>query len=341
MKVIRQELTDALDKAAVGLSAQEVLEQSNCFVFESDAVAAFNDEVMVSCPIHIGVTEAIAVSAKDMMAMLARFPDDAVDIQRKGPDLVIKGARKAAGIACESEITLPLAQVPRPKKWRAIDEHGFELIQQAARSCGKDLTQYLTTCVHITPDYIEACDNFRLFRATHACGIQKELLVPAQAIHAIHGLSPTHVTTKSGWLHLKGDEFTAAIRCTHEKYHDDIDGLLGSMKGRKVKLPSNLREMLNRAEVMQDAGHDTRVTITIGGGKLRIESRKDSGWYRETKKVAYTGPEIAFEVNPQFMHDILKLTRRVTITNDMKQMQIAVDDIQFVVSLIAKGTDED
>lgn len=335
----RGPLLARLNEAAVGLSSKEILEQSNSFVFKGGKLTTFNDEIM--CRVDSPLDFDVVVNASDLTSVLSKIPDDEIDISIQGSEIRIKGKKKKAGINCSTEVLLPIGAVPAPGAWSRIGEGTLAALQHAAETCGKDETQYLTTCVHVLPDKIEASDNYRYISIEGRTGFPSEVLIPASSIAKLEGLEITKIAQGEGWIHFKtvsGAEIS--MRCSHQKYHDGADTVLTMDNPENITLPVNLGEMIERAEVFITAAYDSKVGIQIANERLKITSRKETGWYREEKRIRYQGRPLEFEVNPKFLAEVLKRTRDVKV--DSRKMKIEYDRIKFVVALTTKvQVDED
>lgn len=341
MLIARGDLLLRLTEASAGLSPQEVIEQSSCFVFTGEHLITFNNDIMVKMKNPLGFDA--VVNAKDMINVLTTLPDVEVDIVRRDGEVVIKGKRRTAGIACANEATLPVDGVPDPDKWSVIADGTTTVMQQAAVTCGTDDSEFVMTCVHITPKLVEGCDNFRLLRVTNDTGFPGEVLLPASSIATLKDIQLNKVSLGKGWAHFKtATGVRISVACSHEKYPRDIDRVLEmSAKVTKVLLPSNLIEILSRAEVMATARFDTRVAVGIKEGEIAITARKDSGWYRERKKIKYNGPPLQFDINPQFLANILARTREVLLDPAKRRIKCEVGNTQFIVSLSQPEPKED
>lgn len=334
MKVDRAELLQTLTVAGVGLTKREILDQSNAFVFTKDELITFNGEVLTRIANPLEGVEG-AVPADDLLKLLAKFPDDEVELVPHKEELRLKGNRRQAGIARMAEIHLPFDDVPKPKGWLDVSESLMGNLLQAARVCGRDETQPMTTVVHLTADKIEACDNFRLFRLTAETGVDKDVLIPASSINSVGIVSPTKVAVTGGWIHLRTKgKHILSIRCVTGDY-PDLTKLLKLKNPKRVQLPGNLPDILSRAEVMYETTYDAMVSVAITSGEMTLTARKETGWYKEAKKIKYKGEPINFEVNPKFLNEILDQTRKVTIGGD--RLRIETGDSVFVVSLEVKS----
>lgn len=311
MKINRKELHETLTISAKGLTKREILAQSNAFIFAGDSLITFNGEVLTRTKNPLDIQGAIP--ADDLLALLAKFPDEEVEVLIKGEELVVKGSRRAAGITRCAEIELPYDDVPTPKNWGAVPPDLMKVLLQGARVCGKDETQPRTTEIHVTPDMVEACDNFRLFRYMINTAFKKEVLIPASSLESVGNLRATHVDIRKGWVHFKTpSKHIISIRCSSGEY-PDLGPMMKLKDPEKVRLPKNLGQILSRAEVMHETAYDARVDITIAEGKLMLKATKEAGWYRETKKVRYAGRPLKFSVHPKFLEEVLKKANQVLI----------------------------
>jgi len=336
MKVNREQFLKTLNGASIGLSKKEILEQSNSFVFYEGKIITFNDEIFCSSDSPLEFDAVIV--ADDLMKILSRLPDEEIDIDLKGEEMIIKGKRRTAGITCASTVHLPFEAVPSPDKWTKLVPGFGKMLQQASRTCGSDETQYKTTCVHVTPDLIQACDNFRFLRVDMETGLDQEILIPASSIGTLNGITLKRASIGEGWIHFKSDaKQLISVRCSHEKYHTGIDELL-EVQGEEITLPKNLAEMIGRAEVMNKSGYDARISITIEEGKLKILARKDGGWFREEKRIKYEGDSLVFDVHPQFLAEVLERTHKVLVGQN--KLKLVSEGIQFVVGLEVQGEEE-
>ncbi len=342
MPIPRSVLLVKLTEAAVGLSKKPDLEQSSSFIFKGDRLTTFNGNIMVRTKSPLSFDA--VVSASDMLGMLSKIPDDEVEISCNESELRIRSTdnRRKAGITMAVGIHSPITDIPMPAKesWSGIKEGVSEALQQAARVCTNDETQSLTSCVHITPKMIEACDNLRLLRTTINTGFSEDVLLPAESLIAIRDIEITKVSMGKGWVHFKtAAGAVVSLASNNETYHDGLDEILALDKPEKITLPANLKEILDRALVMSSAKEDARIGVKIADGELTVTSFKEGAWYKEKRKVKYAGRVLDFDIDPDFLSQVLERTRDVKV--DQKRMKIVVDKTQFVVELNAKQKDED
>lgn len=332
MEVPRKKLVAALTIAQIAVTDREMIEQSNCFVFTGDEIVAFDGELLCRVPYPVAIKG--AVPASDFLAILGRFPDENIDIATKGGEIIIKGARRTAGMAYAKDVALPLGEVPKPEKgsWQKLPPETLQTIVQAARSCGRDLSAPLTTVVHVTPKLIEGCDNFRLYRFDGKTGLAvEEVLLPAAGMLTVAALEPDRMTIAGGWAHFRNDVgCRVSLRTLAGKYHMGLDELFKLEQPETVVLPKNLADIVARAAVM-DEGVGPSLRVELKPGELVVTSRKDTGWFRERKRVDYQGRALDFMVNPKFLVEVFARARKVKV--DGRRLLLTDGPVRFVVAL--------
>lgn len=325
-----------LSAASVGASSKEVLDQSNCFLFTGETLVTFNSEVFAITKNPLPGVQG-AVPYRDFLDMVQKFPDDTLEVDMDGEEIRLSGKRRKAGLVISSEIRTPFDSVPKPGGMAEIPPEFMGSLIQAAHTCGSDENKPFTMAVHVTPEMVEACDLFRLFRASFQTGVHGDIVVPASAIRSIASISFHKASVKDGWLHLRSKKkHRVSVRCLSDGNYPNLTETL-EVRGKptKVKLPENLKEIISRAEVMQDSGlgKESLVSVTIDKGKLSIRAKKNTGWYRESQKVKYKGRKLAFQVHPKLLQEVFTKARNVTV--DGNRMRIKDGDTTFLVVLEA------
>ena len=342
MKIKRSELLSKLEAATAGLSKSEILEQSNSFIFYKGEIITFNDEILVRQPYPIGFDAIIL--ADDLLGLLSKISDEEIEITLEKSEIVIEGRRKKAGIKIDSDIRLPFDSIPKPDVKHKLDENISKMLQRAADACGKDETQPLILHIHATPDLIEACDNFQLFRFTGNTGFPGEMLIPSSSMKRLNKIIFTEVSIGKGWCHFGFNKGLISIRCSNDKYLD-VGKALKMDSCHEITLPIGLEEILERAMVMNEAGgtkaaiqnrsilYDAIVSIKIEKGRFKIESRKETGWYSEWRRSKYDGEPLIFAAHPKLLMEILRQSREAKIDDSKSRMKISTKDIQYVITL--------
>lgn len=318
----RKELLEILDHVKHGLAANEVLEQSTCFVFSNGRVFSYNDEVMVSSPIPLD--SSFVVPAKELLASLNKAKDEEVVIKITEEELILRCGRYKVGLRLEKELKLPIEEVPIPEKWSPLPEDFEEAVKYCLFSASKDASRPSLCCLHFNGNYVESCDNFRLTKYEY--GMDKELvplLVPAHSICLFLGKGvKEYALTDGRWVHFRtGEEVVFSCRIMSVDEFPDIDHLFDVSASEEIIFPDNTKEILERVKVLTELDLTGRqyISVELSKGRLHFRGEGPSGWAEESTKVSAEG-EITFTINPNFLFDILTKVQKASIDKDRTRL---------------------
>lgn len=297
MKLKREDFLASLEAVKAGLSPREFIEQSSCFVFQDGYVMTFNDEV--ACRKKINLSIRGAIQAASLLEILGRITDTELKVREndKG-ELEFLGKRKRFGITKDAEVFLPIDRVEQPDKWTDLGKDFTQAVGLVQHCVSTDESRFLFTCIHIHPDYLEACDNFQIMRFKINTGVKKSILVRGSSLAHIITMGMSSMSITKSWIHFKNpDGLQFSCRLYHEEY-PDLSGML-KVKGSDINIPKGLKETAERAEVFAvNKSGDPLIDVMLNEEQIEICGQGLSGWYRERKSVAYTGPALHFVIAP-------------------------------------------
>jgi len=332
MQVDRDVLLNQLESIKAGLSPREIIEQSSCFVFSDGKVMTYNDEIACSQNSCLKVTG--AVQAEPLIAVLSKLPNDAVDIEMGDGELRIKAGRRNAGVRMEAEVLLPIDSVEVPKKWNPLPDGFGDAVYIVAQCAGKDESQFVITCVHITATHVEACDNYQLSRFPIEVPIRRNCIVRATSLKHICDLDMTEIAETKTWLHFRNP---AGLVLSCRKAEDDYPNLDAYLEvsGSPTTLPKGLAESTTVAQVFSSENADNDdVMINLSpkrGGLLRVRGEGASGWYTETKRIKYEGPPMKFAIAPKLFIELTKRHNECLISSNT--LAVSTGKFIYVTSL--------
>jgi hypothetical protein len=308
MLVNREKLLTALESVSPGLAAREMIEQSACFVFVSDRVCTFNDEIACSIKSPLsGIT--CAVVAKPLMDLLSKLPEDELDVTVGAGKMLIKGKGRRAEISIEAEVKLPIDAVEEPGEWLKLDPDFLEgiSITSAVAATTKD-ANFVLTCVHIHPDYLEACDNFQAVRFPLKTGVESDCLVRTSAIRHVSPLGMSEMSLGESWVHFRNSSgLMMSCRRWQEQY-ENLDAIL-DCDGDAITLPGGLAEAVDKARIFSsDNVESDQLYVRIKDGALLIRGEGSQGKYEEKRKVVFSG-DVSFMISPKLLIEISRRTQ--------------------------------
>jgi len=327
MKINRAEILQKLEAVLPGLSETDVIEQSSCFIFTGKEVLTFNDEV--ACYTKFATPFKGAVKAAPLVSILKKRNEAEIEVAIKDDQLILKGKGRMSKVNMEQEILLPVDCITRTNKWKPLPESFAAALSDVCQCTGTDESQFALTCVHLSTDYIEACDNFQACRCTMELPIRKPVLLRAGSVQSISQFAMTHFSETKEWFHFKNkDGLILSCRRFVQSY-PDLSGIL-SMKGTEITFPKNMAEAIDCAEVFTSESDDKLVNVLIKDGKLTIKGTGPSGEHKEIRRVKFA-KNIQFNIAPKLLLNLFGKYNTCSLTKD--KLKVQVDDMTYVTVL--------
>jgi hypothetical protein len=316
MNISRASLLAELESVAAGLAERESLEQSSCFVFDDGKVMTFNGEIYCSRKTTLKGVRG-AVKAKPVVDLLNKLTEDDIEVAQNSSELLIERSdkKRASGIRMESEVMLPIESLDDPKDWTPIHPDFTEAVSIVGSCASGDESQFVLTCVHIHPDYLEACDRFQIARYPIKTGVERSILVRSESLSTIVGFGMVDVCETNSWIHFRNqDGLTISIRRFMDDYVS-LDSHLEITDFTKISLPGGLEEAVEKAEIFSSNNAvGNNVLVYLKQNRLSIRGEGASGWYMEVSDVSYDGPNLKFLISPKLLVEISKKSNDCGVT---------------------------
>lgn len=333
--VSRETLLHCLESSQAGLSPKEIIEQSNCFVFVGGDVLTYNDEIAcrMASPLN-GITG--AVPSKNLLDILRKLKEDEVSVEMGEGEILIRG--KGGRRSChriDKEVTLPLDMVEAPKKWKPLHEDFAEAVKVVSRCAGRDESRFYSVCMHVTPDFVEAFDDFQLCRWGLPTPVKRPFLVRSSSVRHITALGMKEFSETASWVHFR-NSVGLVMSCRRYTETEDFPDLSPFLKvdGVSVTLPKGLPEAIDRAKVFVEEGTDSSlVKVSLKSGRMSVRSEGVHGWYVEPKKVPYAGPPMAFFVSPDLLSELVKSHNSCVLSES--RLKVDTGSFEYVAVLSA------
>jgi len=307
-KEINRELfLSQLESTGPALSVKEVVEQSSCFVFRKGRVFTFNDEMACSCRCELKGVE-VAVQGRPLIDILRKLPEERIGIEIGDGKFIVKGKRRKASIRMEEEILMGIEAVNIPKakssSWKELPVEFCDAVESVCPCASKNESTFSLTCVHVSPKWIEACDNFQISRYPLKTGLKGSLLVRHEAIRHVGESVMNKWAVDNGWIHFRNDE-KLTISC--RQYLEEFPDLTHLIKtsGDSITLPKSLTEASSRAEIFTVGNETDDIQISLMSGKIKVSGEGSGGTFTEILKTDYSGESFKFTISPKILSKIV------------------------------------
>jgi len=324
MKINRIELLQRLDAVQPGLSAKENTEQSSCFAFQDGWVMTFNDQIACKAPSKFPPEFIGAVKADPLLKQLREWSDDEIDVTWNESRLIIKGTNKETKIRLFAEVLLEVDRVDIPTEWYALDPEFSEAVSIVQQCAAKDESQgYITTCVHLHPDWIEAFDNNQMTRYTIQAGFAEPIVVRKDDLKHVLPLDMTEFADTNSWVHFRNPaDITISCRKAMDEFVNIDD--FPVFEGDPLTLPKGIASAAKRAAVFSSENKDNdqvKVELLPNPGRIRISSIGESGEFSERLPAKYEGQPRMFFIRPRLLEEIVTRHTECLITEDRLKVE--------------------
>jgi len=309
MKINRVQFLNALQKVTPGLAPKEVIEQTTCFIFTKNHIAAYNDEIAISYPFDIGFTGAI--ENKELVDLLTSLDKDEINVIIKDNEFRVIIKNDKSGLKIQSEITLPLDFLEQEIQFKKLPGDFNEALKTCMMSVDNDPSTVFGY-VHVLDDFVESCNNYSFTRYTLPDAIKKELLIPASACRHLNKYKLTAYCKKDAWIHFKEKSTGLIFSCrTIDNTYPDCNDFL-KVKGKKITMPEKLYSVLSRSKIFASDKKAPDVVITLADNTCTVHSQNEKGW-RTQKIDMNVENEIEFGIDAAVLQTVLKNINRAIV----------------------------
>lgn len=308
-RVNRESFLSVLNRVQAGLSKRNFVEQSSCIVFQDGWAATYNDEVCVQTKVE-GLPEDFvgAVTARELIEYLMGIGDDEITLSLEKGRLWVRGARKRAWFRRQEEIVLPIDQIDLPEQWYTLPEKFIEAVTQVKDAVGTDEESFLTVCIHLTPEYIEASDQRQALRYYLDMPISEPFLVRSSSLSQVLPLEPQKIGETPSWVHLRNKLVIFSCRRSLEHY-SVTDSITEALKfvGEPATLPKGAAEAAKLGSVFTKEDKDNdKITVKIGDGRMTVIGEGvRGGSIADLVMGDYRGPDLSFRIMPKMLEQLI------------------------------------
>lgn len=330
METDREELLEVLNlvRPAVSSSSQEIIEQSNHFIFSKNEILAYNDRLLIAYEYDTDLK--CTVEASLLFKLLSRMKSETVNLDRDGGKLNIWDDKVNASIPIveESEIFDYIQKVTENLKdveWYELSEDFTEGLRLCAFSAETDQMQGTLTCVRVEGKDVMSGSRSRVSWYEMDKPVPEDFYIQANLIQELaryEGIS-SYALSKS-WAHFKSDAgITFSARRVipmdllpfREPFKDLTDGV-------RLRVPADLRESIETVNIVNEGemAGDKLVTLIIDSDRITCESVTKRG--KISEDVLFDKPNdleelIKVRIRPEFLIDVLDKTTFMYIKQPM------------------------
>jgi hypothetical protein len=301
-------LAESLSFAAHGVTkGREYIDQSDCFVFQKGRVRSFNSELSVSAP--CGLEIECAILYKFFSRIMHSTEEGDVEYSIEDGNLVFHAGRSVAKFRIENEIKLPIETIEQPVKWNDLSDafpKALEMILPVATESKKS-ARFILTCVHFTPNFVEAFDGKQAIRYKLQLPIKSPLIIKTEAVEALKTLNATQVSETENWIHFRNPKdvimsvrknVTPYVNLDTYKLFDKDDS------GIDIVIPANMKDIVAKAALFaadNKSEEQQYIRCTLSPRRITVSGNSANGAFSQSKKTSYNGDSITFLISERIV----------------------------------------
>lgn len=312
--MLRTDLLTALRSVSPGIGKDE----HGYVHLRGDEVISLDEGIgcCFSCPTGVIAT----VPYQPLVQLLERLDDDEVSISSKDGELLIQAGRGRAGMRCASE-DRQIQMWDTPSEWLPVPDRFSAAVDAASKTVAKQHSRFELCCLHLTPDCIEGCDGFQWLTWPMKTGLTERILI--QGGKHISAIEPTELAQDEAWLHFRTTSgLTLSCRRYELRYPELGQLAVADAQVEGIVLPVALMDAARKAEIFADSDDVLRVhrvCVELGQEQVTLEGRGQTGWYKESFPVDYSGPALKFSINPDLLCRIVSSSCRCTLLGHLDE----------------------
>lgn len=315
----------------------QIMGKDALLLVEDGQASACGSDLSVIVPVmDLELEERIVVEVGKIQRILKAIPDDEIEVSIDDNELVIEAENKRGGVDGISVFDDPFELKDNLEslefdEWHDCPEGLVDALKNCADTTSESLGSFSLACVHITPEYVEATDNYRLYRAH--IGMDGEYALLGSALKKIELINPTEYGTVEDMVAFRNDSgWTLFVRSNNIQYHD-LSKALSLKDGRELVFPEGFSESVKR--IHQAVQAMDRADVSISKGTVRVRGEHQGAWYEESRRVDFDGEDMEFAISPSIMANLLEKRSKARI-NEQK-IRVDGDNEVYCVSLSSKG----
>jgi hypothetical protein len=316
MQFKREELLNAIAILKPGLAVNAFVKPMQNVSFNGNELVTFNEQIAILVPFETDFE--ISVNHEDLMNILTKLETSDIEIQVDDMELKIKAGSTEAGLIGASteeidvNLNLLLDQLPNDNnnhEWVELPTDFINGMLLCIMAADTSLQLQSLACLYANGTELICTDNKRVSNYTLNGDLGTEFFIRTGLIKELEKFAVTHFCATKSWVFFISE--TGIIFAAKKLYGDSLKmymPMFDDFKGKAVKLPEGLKEVVNAASVMAVDANTKDMDILIKDGEMICTTQNERGWVT-TKIPMKTGKKkpIELQVSAVFLQQILDL----------------------------------
>lgn len=328
-------LLATLQMVKPGLARKGIIEQFQHFIFTGTDVLTYNDDICVSHPLETDFK--CSVQAEDFFKVINGIKGDKVDIKYEEERLLITSDKTKATLSTmgDGEATSFIEVLDLKglqEKWQQLPEDFISAAFLCMFSASAAMTHGVLTCIFINDNKIVSSDEIRISLYGLKQGLGAKVLIPARAAVELVKFPIMYYHFNDNWAHFGTSTGVIFSSRVMDGEYPDVEPFF-QVEGQKVKLPKELKELVDGVSFMTDGEVelDRKIELKIEEGAISCKAEKDIGWIEKQMDFPFKRSPFSFVINPLFFSQVLTHATTMVVSEDAALFTSG--DFHHVISL--------
>jgi len=328
----KKDIIKALETIKPGIAGcNDLSEQSELVIFAKDRIFSFNDNISISYPLDTGLEGSIY--ANEFLKFVRKAPEKEIEISldENQNQFIFKSGNVRAGFYIK--IVDP-PKLDAGENWDELPPNFSDALLFCYPTTETGSYTSALGSVQIIDGLVISCNNYQAskYQLTD-CPVSG--LIPSDSAKILSSFNPVAYQKGSGRLdHYKSEDGAImSILSAEDDYPTDKVLGLFEAEGEPIELPENLKDVLERQEVMafNEDNSTPVITINITENTMEFNAKNIKGWISETVTTSKNEKEFSFMINPITLKRVLGEIHDITVNESM--LNIKSDIFSYAIAL--------
>jgi len=333
MVLNRKKLLEILKKVKPGIADKDIVEAMTYLYFSGKEVVTYNDKISIKHPLETDFN--LFIKADDMYKIVSLSKAEEFNLTEKENKLNIRSKNMNVNLTTiiDEEIVDRIGLIRKSldkKKWIKLPENFMECAKLCSFAASKTEAESTLSSIYVNGKDCMAFNNDQ-FASAELKGTVKEFFFKASQISNLSSIEPIYYILTKAWIHFKNEDGCIfSIRRIDGDFPDLLDVL--DFEGQSVDLSTDILEGADIASIFTDSLEPV-VTIKISKGKCIVSVKSEGGGSQHRSKITYEGPDIEFNLNPDFLKEMLAHSTTITLDENSTKAKLSTENFTMMTSL--------
>lgn len=343
----RAELVKTLELIKPALATTNMVPIFQCFIFNGDTVAAYDDQIAIVGPSGVGMV--CGIHGNTLLGLLCSSSASDVSFQLKNEVVTLgfmntEALKTTSKLPFQPEENFIFKEPDMTEKWLfslLFTESLFDAFKMCLETVSVDATQAALLGITLQGDKMYSCNGDALTRIQLRGSVGKNrVLLSSSFCSAVVKLWSTLAVTKGvlqfsdGWVWASFGDWSVYGRILEIQDPIDFEALIKRNLKQKTptqELPDGFAEALARARVLADP-ESQKTFASVEKGKLALHTETHMGEIRDVLLLE-GHPDVDANVNASHLQRAIQYCDRIAFLDNCTLLEKLPDVLQIVSNM--------